>query len=173
MTGPPVTLEVDARSVEETKRIGAALAPLLAPGDVVLLVGELGAGKTTLTKAIVEALGATGVTSPTFTLCHRYDTAPPVAHVDCYRIVDGDNLADLALDEVLDDGYVAIVEWGERLGARFGNEALECTLSYGVDDQVGLRRVKFLARGTSWSTRVDSLIERVTKALAGAPSVHR
>lgn len=170
MSEPLVTFEVDSRSVDETRCIGAALAPLLTPGDVVLLVGELGAGKTTLTKAIVEALGATGVTSPTFTLCHRYDTSPPVAHVDCYRIDDDDDLADLALEELLDDGYVAIVEWGERLGARFGNDALECSLSQGGDDEVDQRHVTFLTTGASWSIRAESLHERVTKALARAAS---
>jgi tRNA threonylcarbamoyladenosine biosynthesis protein TsaE len=166
-----ITFDVASCSVEETRRVGAAIASLLDPGDVVLLVGEIGAGKTTLTKAIVEALGGTGVTSPTFTLCHRYDTSPPVAHIDCYRIDDGDALADLALEEMLDDGDVAIVEWGERLSTRFGGDALECTLAQ--RDDVDQRRITLRATGTRWSSRANELRDRVTASLAGTPSGRR
>ncbi len=164
-----MTFDVDSRSVEDTQRIGAAIASVLDPGDVVLLIGELGAGKTTLTKAIVEALGVTGVTSPTFTLCHRYDTSPPIAHVDCYRIDDGDALADLALEEMLDDGCVAIVEWGERLRERFGGEALECALVPGPGDSFDHRRVTLRAIGTRWSLRADELHDRITTSLGATP----
>lgn len=168
MTERSASFEVESCSVEDTERVGAAIAALLVPGDVVLLIGELGAGKTTLTKAIVEALGASGVTSPTFTLCHRYDTSPPIAHVDCYRIDDGDALEDLALDELLDDGCAAIVEWGERLGAHFRNDVLECRLSQEFADGAEQRHVAFRAAGASWSRRLMALHEGVTKALAAA-----
>jgi tRNA threonylcarbamoyl adenosine modification protein YjeE len=169
---PDVTFEVDSRSEKDTQRIGAALASVLGPGDVVLLVGELGAGKTTLTKAIVAAMGATGVTSPTFVLCHRYDTAPPVAHVDCYRIDDDDALADLALEEMLDDGWVAIVEWGERIPERFGTDALVCTLVPGPGDEPDARRVSFRATGGRWRGRVDELRDRITPVVA-TPTARR
>ena len=144
--------------------------PLLVPGDVVLLVGELGAGKTTLTKAIVEALGASGVTSPTFTLCHRYDCDPPVAHVDCYRIDDEDDLADLALNEMLDDGCVVIVEWGERLRARLGQDALECSLTQEADDDIDQRQVTFRCEDANWLSRFDTLNDRVERAVSGVSS---
>ncbi|MGB9112637.1 MAG: tRNA (adenosine(37)-N6)-threonylcarbamoyltransferase complex ATPase subunit type 1 TsaE [Acidimicrobiales bacterium] len=170
MSETDASFDVDSRSVEETQRIGAAIASLLDPGDVVLLVGELGVGKTTLTKAIVEALGSTGVTSPTFTLCHRYDSSPPVAHVDCYRVDDGDALADLALGEMLDDGYVAIVEWGERLSDRLGGDALQCTLATGLGDDFDQRLVTLRTRGTRWSSRADELHDRVTTSLATTPN---
>jgi tRNA threonylcarbamoyl adenosine modification protein YjeE len=163
------SFEAQSRSVEDTKRIGVAVASMLTPGDVVLLFGELGAGKTVFTKAIAEALGATSVTSPTFTLCHRYDNAlPPVAHVDCYRIGENDTLADLALDELLDDGYVGIVEWGERLGARFRIDALECTLRPDDPGDADHRDIAFRAASASWSERLAVLKTRVNEALTGA-----
>jgi tRNA threonylcarbamoyl adenosine modification protein YjeE len=157
---------IETRSVEETARLGAAVATLVAPGDIVLLMGELGSGKTTLTKAIVEQLGGAHVTSPTFTLCHRYDTSPPVAHVDCYRIDDGDELADLALEELLDDGCVAIVEWGDRIGTRFRTDALRCTLSQEQADDIDHRHVDIRADGSSWTQRLETLKTRVTEAVA-------
>jgi tRNA threonylcarbamoyladenosine biosynthesis protein TsaE len=101
-------------------------------------------------------------------LCHRYETSPPVAHVDCYRVDEGDELADLALDEVLDDGYVAIVEWGERLRARFATESLRCTLSAPVGDDPDRRRIAFDVTGASWTDRAATLSERLARALFGA-----
>jgi tRNA threonylcarbamoyladenosine biosynthesis protein TsaE len=164
------TFTVTTRTVGETKRVGAAVASMLVPGDIILLVGELGAGKTTLTKAIVEALGASGVTSPTFTLCHRYESAPPVAHVDCYRIDEGDDLADLALEEMLDDGCVVIVEWGERLRARFGQDALECTLTQEAGAETDQRQITFCSEDASWLSRFDALNEGVEQAVSGVSS---
>jgi tRNA threonylcarbamoyl adenosine modification protein YjeE len=160
--------EMETFSVEETARLGAVVATLVEPGDVVLLVGDLGSGKTTLTKAIVESLGGAHVTSPTFTLCHRYDTSPPVAHVDCYRIDDGDELADLALEELLDDGYAAIVEWGDRIGTRFRIDALRCTLTQEQGDDSDRRRLDFRADGTRWTQRLETLRTRATEAVANA-----
>ena len=99
----------------ETEAAGAELAAELAPGEVVLVSGELGSGKTTFVRGACRALGVRGpVTSPTFTLGHRYEGRVPVSHVDLYRL-DGLDLEDPALlADYLTPDRVAFVEWPER-----------------------------------------------------------
>ncbi len=143
-------------SAEATRAIGAALAGVLRPGDVVLLVGELGTGKTTLVQGLVAALGGTGsVTSPTFTLAQLYATSPPVTHVDLWRLEHLKEVVDLALDEVLDDGGVVVAEWGEAAEPLFGGDALVVVLERaGGDDE---RLVTIEPHGPSWAERSDAL----------------
>ena len=103
-------------SPEETEALAARLARTLGRGDVVAVSGELGAGKTTFVRGAAHALGVTGpVTSPTFTIGHRYDAPVPVAHLDLYRIagLDPEEWGDL---EPYFDGTVAFVEWPEHGG---------------------------------------------------------
>lgn len=162
-------VEVVTSSAAATRRLGAVVAALLEPGDVLLLSGGLGAGKTTFTKGLVAALGSDeAVTSPTFTLMHTYATDPPVAHVDCWRLEQLAEVADLGLEEVLDDGGVAVVEWGEAAAPLFGRDALEIEL-FDVDDgpghagpgerplDEGTRRVLLRASGPSWRSRLAEL----------------
>lgn len=100
-----------AEDAEATMRLGADLAAELLPGDVVLLHGPLGAGKTTLVRGALRALGWTGpVRSPTFNLVSEYPVAPPVVHVDLYRL---EGPEDLGLEERA-EGAVTFVEWPER-----------------------------------------------------------
>ena len=104
-------------SEEETVRLGEKLAARLPPGAVVLLIGNLGAGKTTLAKGIVKGLGAAEpdeVSSPTFTLVHEYGDPPKVYHVDLYRLDEAREVASLGIDEILDGKAVVLIEWGER-----------------------------------------------------------
>ena len=103
------------QSEEETIALGESLAAELPPKAVVLLIGNLGAGKTTLAKGIVKGLGAAQpdeVSSPTFTLIHEY--SPGVFHVDLYRLDTPDQVATLGLDEIFDRTAVVLIEWGER-----------------------------------------------------------
>ena len=101
-------IEIDLADSASTEELGAAVADRLEPGDVVLLSGELGTGKTTFTRGLVRRLGGGEVvTSPTFTLCHSYGTTPPVVHVDCWRLESEVEVVDLALEEYLDVRYVA------------------------------------------------------------------
>jgi tRNA threonylcarbamoyladenosine biosynthesis protein TsaE len=103
------------RSAAETEAVGEELAPLLAAGDLLLLAGELGAGKTTFVRGLARGLGVTAaVQSPTFQLVRVYPGRVQLAHVDLYRLESGAELTDLGLDELLDQGVVA-VEWGDRL----------------------------------------------------------
>jgi tRNA threonylcarbamoyladenosine biosynthesis protein TsaE len=102
----------ESASAAETEAVGARLAAELGPGDVVVIAGELGAGKTTLIRGACRALGVEGpVTSPTFTLGQRYSGRLPVSHLDLYRLkgLEGEDPA--LLDDYLDDGSVAFVEW--------------------------------------------------------------
>jgi tRNA threonylcarbamoyladenosine biosynthesis protein TsaE len=111
------------RLPEETIALGRRLAQELKPPVLVMLLGDLGAGKTTLTKGIAAGLGVVTeeeVTSPTFTLIHEYGAAkrgaPRVYHVDLYRIESAQELETLGLEDLLADQAVVIVEWAEKLG---------------------------------------------------------
>ncbi len=108
---------LDLANERDTEALAAALARHVPAGIVIGLDGPLGAGKTRLTKAIVNALGGdvAAVHSPTFTLIHEYDTDPPVIHVDAYRLESAEEFIDLGGDELLASGAVAIVEWASRL----------------------------------------------------------
>lgn len=116
-----VSQDTLTQSSEETIQQGRELGARLKPPVLVLLSGELGAGKTTLTKGIVSGLGAAReeeVTSPTFTLVHRYAGAARVYHVDLYRIGDFHDLETLGLEDVFSEHAVVIVEWPERFTLR-------------------------------------------------------
>jgi len=104
-------------SEEETIALGERLARTLPQGATVLLIGNLGAGKTTLAKGIVRGLGAAQpdeVSSPTFTLIHEYGSPPAVYHVDLYRLDSARDVATLGLDELFDSSALVLIEWGER-----------------------------------------------------------
>ncbi|MBV9769132.1 MAG: tRNA (adenosine(37)-N6)-threonylcarbamoyltransferase complex ATPase subunit type 1 TsaE [Bryobacterales bacterium] len=105
----------NTESEEETIALGEELAAELPPQAVVLLIGQLGAGKTTLAKGIVNGLGAAlpdDVSSPTFTLIHEY--SPSVFHIDLYRLDTAAQVATLGLEEIFDRRAVVLIEWGER-----------------------------------------------------------
>ena len=112
-----------------TGAVGASLAPLLRPGDIVTLSGELSAGKTTLVRGLLGALGHAGeVPSPSFAIVQPYEElAPPVWHVDLYRIEDPRDLAELGLDDLGDEG-VLLIEWPERAGNGAWPDALALSL---------------------------------------------
>jgi tRNA threonylcarbamoyladenosine biosynthesis protein TsaE len=117
------------QSEEETIALGEKLAAELAPKAVVLLIGNLGAGKTTLAKGIVNGLGAAQpdeVSSPTFTLIHEY--SPSVYHIDLYRLDREEQVATLGLDEIFDRTAVVLIEWGERFERLMPEERIEIRL---------------------------------------------
>jgi tRNA threonylcarbamoyladenosine biosynthesis protein TsaE len=114
-------LEHVARSAEETMDIGRALGRRLKAPVLVLLDGELGAGKTTFAKGLVAGLGAgreEDVTSPTFTLVHVFHNSAKVYHVDLYRVADFHDLATLGLEDAFAESAVVIVEWPEKFRMR-------------------------------------------------------
>ena len=132
-------------------RIGAAIGAVLAAGDVVLLSGDLGAGKTTLARAMLKARGLAGeAPSPTFAIVQPYappEVDLPIAHVDLYRIEDEGELIELGLDDYLYDGAL-LIEWPERLGAEGWPGALSIRISGSGDARVLTADVP-----TSWGSR--------------------
>jgi tRNA threonylcarbamoyladenosine biosynthesis protein TsaE len=159
-------------SAHDTRALGAALARGLRPGDVVLLAGELGAGKTTLAQGIGAGLGvADHVTSPTFTLVRSYpcptppptrpgdDHEPPAVraflHADLYRLEHLGEVVDLAIGELVEDDAVAVVEWGDVAEPVLGADALSVRLAAGGHDD---ERCLSITAGSSWSTRRDELV---------------
>lgn len=115
-----------------TRELAERVAPHVASGDLVILTGPLGSGKTFFTRALCHALGLparTRVPSPTFTLVHEHDTKPPLSHADLYRLRDADDVRRLGLDSQRDDGRVLVVEWGEPYIDVLGGDAFVIELS--------------------------------------------
>ena len=110
-------MKIELPDAEATTALGQAIATLLAPGDSVLLYGPLGMGKSTLARGLIRALTTPDedVPSPTFTLVQFYESDPPVAHFDLYRLTRPEEAFEIGLDEALDEGC-AVIEWPERLG---------------------------------------------------------
>jgi tRNA threonylcarbamoyladenosine biosynthesis protein TsaE len=129
----------ETSSPDQTEAVAAELAARLAAGDLVLVEGELGAGKTTFVRGACRALGVEGVvTSPTFTIGQRYPAAVPVSHLDLYRVADlRDEDPDL-LDEYLGPDRIAFVEWPRRATATIGGlsrVAARVVIEHGGGDQ--------------------------------------
>lgn len=125
-------LTFKSAGVDETTRFGERLGMLLSPGDVIALIGELGAGKTTLVKGIVRGLGVTdrrAVKSPTFSLVHTYKGRMPVYHFDAYRLEDAQDMLDIGSDEMISGDGVAIVEWADKVSGCLPKEYLQITLT--------------------------------------------
>jgi tRNA threonylcarbamoyladenosine biosynthesis protein TsaE len=138
-----------------TERLGARLAGVLGAGDLVLLFGDLGAGKTTLARAVIKALtGEDDAPSPTYTLVQSYETFDgwPLAHADLYRIEDAGELDELGLDEMLDEGAV-LVEWPDRAPHWRPASRLELHLQPDAD---GTRQAA-LTGFERWGDRLDQL----------------
>jgi tRNA threonylcarbamoyladenosine biosynthesis protein TsaE len=126
-------------SAEETTELGRKLAAEIKPGSVVLLRGELGAGKTTLVKGIAEgfhAAPAEAVTSPTFTLIHEYrGPEMTVYHIDLYRIDTQRELDTLALDDLMDSNSILLIEWGEKFERFAKTRDVEIALEHRGGDE--------------------------------------
>lgn len=132
---PPATVR-ETHSAQETEQLGAELARDLAPGDVVLVSGELGAGKTTFVRGACRALGVAGpVTSPTFTLGRRYEGSVPVSHLDLYRLETPEDEDPALLADYLTPDAVAFVEWPERGDPGFGRGATRVAIAHAGGDR--------------------------------------
>ncbi len=149
---PPVTASSDSPS--RTRVLGATLADHLQSGDVVLLSGELGAGKTVLVQGIAAGLGVTEpVTSPTFALVHEHQGQDlRLLHADAWRLASPAEAVDLALAEEVDDGRsVLVIEWGELAAAALPGGHLRVVLETGPGEEH--RMLLFLLDGAAWEAR--------------------
>lgn len=154
-------------SADSTRALAAAVAELVTAGDVIVLAGELGAGKTAFAQGLGVALGVTEqITSPTFTLARHYEGRLAMHHLDVYRVERIAELADLGVAELLDSGGVVVVEWGDAIAPSLGGEYLEIRLSYGDGDDD--RHLDVRCVGTRWGARRRSLAEALTPWTDGA-----
>lgn len=144
------------RSEEETKDLAARISRLLVPGDVLLLAGELGTGKTCFVKGLAEGLGVEEkVLSPTFTLLREYRGRVPLYHLDAYRLEGPDDLFDLGVEEYLEGEGIMAVEWGDRVREFFKEDYLEVEISFGMPADE--RHIRLFPRGSSWECRLSRL----------------
>ena len=141
--------------------MAAALAALSRPGDVILLAGEMGAGKTAFAQGFGRALGVTEpITSPTFTLVHSYDTGgPTLHHADVYRLEHLSEVADLALGELAEFDGIVLVEWGDVVASTFA-EHVVVRLDL-VDGDLDARRITIAPNGPTWAHRWAALVDAV------------
>ena len=141
--------EVVCRGIAETERVAAALAPLLRPGDGLLLDGKLAAGKTLFVKALARALGsADAVTSPTYAIAHFYETPlGKLLHVDAYRLSGPAEFRDLGLDAWF-AAAITVVEWGSIIAGELA-DPLTVEFDFVAGDD-GARRLTFAAAGGRW-----------------------
>jgi tRNA threonylcarbamoyladenosine biosynthesis protein TsaE len=143
-------------STDETLALAGTVGELLRAGDVVSLVGDLGAGKTVFARGVARALGVTEpVVSPSFTIVREYDGRMPLVHVDVYRIDTVQELYDLGFEELVRDDAVTLVEWGHMIDGLLPPDRLDVRLAPGdTDDE---RVVEIEGHGRSWRARATEL----------------
>lgn len=143
-------------SADDTKALAAALAELARPGDLLLLAGDLGAGKTAFTQGYGAALGIDDlITSPTFTLVNSYEGRLELNHIDVYRLEALAEVVELGVPEMLDEGGVAVVEWGDVVAPALPADYLE--IRFGFTDDDDERVLELVPTGPRWSARVRAL----------------
>jgi tRNA threonylcarbamoyladenosine biosynthesis protein TsaE len=155
-------LRVMTHSVDETRALGHSLGDLLEPGDVVLLAGELGAGKTQVAKGTARSLEVhEPVVSPTFMIAREYEGRIRLVHVDVYRLDRAQEVLDLGLDDTGDD-VVTVVEWGDVAGAYLPAERLEIRLEpVDTDGAMDDRLITLTPYGPRWHARQTALAHAV------------
>jgi tRNA threonylcarbamoyladenosine biosynthesis protein TsaE len=153
-------------SAAATRAVGAAIASCLAPGDVVVLSGDLGSGKTTLAQGIAAALGVTEpVVSPTFAIVREYEGRVPVAHVDVYRLDRVQELHDLGMEEIFDGSRVVLVEWGDLVAPVLPGDRVVVRLRSGADDdEDDARMIEVTAEGSVRSAALEAQLARALEA---------
>jgi len=144
-------------SEADMESLGMSLAQVLKRGDVVYLIGELGAGKTTLVRGVARGLGFQGrVTSPTFTLMNVYPVDPVIYHFDFYRLEPAD-LDDLGLEDYLEKGGIALIEWPQVESRMLPRDALWVEIELVDGDYERERQVRISAQGSQYPARLERL----------------
>jgi tRNA threonylcarbamoyladenosine biosynthesis protein TsaE len=149
-------LELSAETPQDMRELAASIAALLSGGDVVILTGDLGAGKTTFVQGAAGALGVSErVVSPTFTLVRRYRGSRPVNHVDVYRLDRIQEVIDLGVEDLFEPDGVTFIEWGDVVEGLLPDAYLEVELWTRPEDEG--RLVVVSGRGRSWAERWERL----------------
>jgi tRNA threonylcarbamoyladenosine biosynthesis protein TsaE len=154
-------LHLRSDSLASTHAIAASLAELARRGDVVVLAGEMGTGKTTFAKGFGQAMGVgEPITSPTYTLVHSYPAGRiTLHHADIYRLSTLHEVADLALAELLESDGIVLIEWGDVVAGSLGDHVL-VRMEF-VDDDEDARNLTVSASGRAWAARWDELCRRL------------
>ena len=155
-------IRLTAHSTDDTRGIAQAIAKLVRAGDMIVLIGEMGSGKTTFSQHFAHALGVTEpVTSPTFNLLHNYSGSRlKLHHADLYRLERTGELDDLGLTDLQEAGGVMLVEWGDVVGDALGTGLvlkLAAPENADTEDLVTVRQIEIDWRGMQWETRWDKL----------------
>lgn len=171
----PALLPARTRSVDETRALAGSVAALARPGDLVLVSGELGSGKTAFVQGFGRALGVSGpITSPTFTLAQRYDGEMVVHHLDVYRLDQLSEFHELGVDELLDDDGVVLIEWGEAVHQALPSNYLDVRLTFA--EAADERDLVLRPVGSRWSARCEQLAQAISRwadgSLEDGPRAH-
>ena len=149
-----MSFTLHSHSPEETFDYGSKLAPLLQPGDLISLTGDLGAGKTVFTKGLAKGLGVKeNITSPTFIIISEYAGRLPFYHFDVYRL-HSDELTDLGYEDYFYGAGVTVVEWGDKIQDKLPTDYLSIDFTYGKEELK--RALEFRGHG-NWQIRIKEL----------------
>ena len=152
-------IEIFASSLSDTHQTAESVAEIVKSGDLILLVGDLGAGKTAFTQGFGASLGVKeAITSPTFTLARTYQGTLEIHHLDVYRIDQIEEVRDLALPELFEGNSVTLIEWGDQIISALPKDHLEISFEYGEADSA--RVITISANGSSWNSRMPDLIQK-------------
>lgn len=158
-------IKAKTNSAESTRALGGALASAVSEHDLILLAGDLGSGKTTFTQGFGSALGIDEpITSPTFVLMRSYEARLKLHHVDVYRLEALQEVVDLGLLELLDEGGVALVEWGDLAAPVMPRDFLEVRFAVDENDDE-VRNVEFNGVGHKWGIREKVISEAIANWL--------
>jgi tRNA threonylcarbamoyladenosine biosynthesis protein TsaE len=157
------SFSVVTRSPDETRIVGASLAAVILPGDVVSLSGDLGSGKTVLVQGLAASLGVMErVTSPTFTIHQQYEGRYRLSHVDVYRLESFQEVLDLGLEELLENS-ILVIEWGDAIAPLLPRRRLEVGLRT-IDD--GTREITLRPASGEWVRKLETVEKTISALLA-------
>lgn len=164
-------IRAHTKAAEDTREIAASLATLAKAGDLILLAGDLGSGKTTFAQGFGAGLGVQEqIVSPTFTLVRTYAGRLTLVHCDVYRLDHLQEVIDLGLSELLDDGGVALIEWGDMAAPTLPADFLEVRLDYG-DTDAGAdddeRHLQLRIVGPTWAPRTAAIASALSRWVEG------
>ena len=163
------TLAVETRSAEQTRRLARAVSPLLVPGDVLVLSGDLGAGKTTFVQGLAAGLAVPErIVSPTFILMKEYlGGRYPLMHLDVYRLGRIQEVIDLGYDDFLEPSAIVVVEWGDMVEPLLPKDHLLVELLHG--EELHERTVTFTPTGPGWESRMQTMAMLASELFPGGP----